>query len=120
MERGELVGYQKLISWQLADEFAWEVYKLTYTFPKEELYGLTSQLRRAVLSVPLNIVEGHARNSKREFKRFLKIALGSLAEVDYILQFAFRCNYLEEADHLHLSKLRASCGKVLWKPMLSQ
>lgn len=85
------VGYRKLIAWQFADKLAWEVYKLTDKFPKDELYGLTSQIRRASLSIPLNIVEGHSRNSKNEFRQFLKIALGSLAETEYLLSI-FLCS----------------------------
>ncbi|MBI4029016.1 MAG: four helix bundle protein [Candidatus Blackburnbacteria bacterium] len=114
------VGYQKLFAWQIADKLAWEVYSLTDKFPKDELYGLTSQLRRAVLSVPLNITEGHSRNSKNEFRQFLKIALGSLAEVDYLLQFSLRRKYISRSEFDSTSSQRTSCGKVLWKLMQSQ
>jgi four helix bundle protein len=116
----KLVGYQKLIAWQVADELAWEVYELTDKFPKHELYGMTSQLRRAVLSVPLNIVEGHARNNKNEFRRFLKIALGSLAEVDYLLKFSIKRKYITYKDCKEVAMKRESCGKLLWKLMKSQ
>lgn len=114
------VGYKRLIAWQLADKLAWEVYLLTDKFPGHEVYGLTSQLRRAVLSVVLNIVEGHSRNSKKEFKRFLKIALGSLAEVDYLLRFSLKRKYITEKDFVNVASLREDCGKVLWKLMKSQ
>lgn len=70
----ENVGYNRLITWQLADRLAQDVYKEASCFPNE-LYGLTAQLRRAALSVPLNIVEGHARGSKKDFRRFLEIVL---------------------------------------------
>lgn len=73
--------WKKLEVWQLADEFARGVYRVTAGFPREELYGITSQLRRAALSVPTNIVEGYSRRGDRELVRFLDIALGSLAEV---------------------------------------
>jgi len=115
-----LVGYKKLIAWQLADKLAWVVYLLTDKFPKDEIYGLTSQLRRAVLSVVLNIVEGHARNNRNEFRQFLRISLGSLAETDYLLLFASRRNYLNKAEHDKVSDMRENCGKVLWKLMKSQ
>ncbi len=69
-------GYKKLIAWEIADKLAWSVYKLSDKFPLDELFGLTSQLRYAVLSVPLKIVKGHARNNQNEFRRFLKIAFG--------------------------------------------
>lgn len=116
----EYVGYQKLIAWQIADKLAWSVYELTDKFPRHELYGLTSQLRRAVLSVPLNIVEGHSRNSKNEFRQFLRIALGSLAETDYLIQFSLKRKYISEEEYNTVSELRVQCGKVLWKLMNSQ
>ncbi len=77
-----MFGYKKLIAWQKANELAHRVYDLTLTFPKSELFGLISQLQRSALSIPTNIVEGHARNNKNEFKRFLSISLGSLAETE--------------------------------------
>lgn len=116
----EYVGYQRLLAWQIADKLAWEVYLITDKFPKHELYGMTSQLRRAILSVPLNIVEGHSRNSKNEFRQFLRIALGSLAESDYLLQFALKRKYISSDDYEKVADLRIQCGKVLWKLMQSQ
>ena len=88
------IGYRRLIAWQLADKFAWEVYKFSDEFPRNETYGLTSQLRRSALSVALNIVEGYARNSRNEFRQFLKISLGSLAEAGYLLEFSLKRGYL--------------------------
>src|SRR3989338_9448797 len=114
------VGYEKLLAWQVADEFAREVYLLTDSFPKHEVYGLISQLRRATLSVPLNIVEGHSRNNKNEFRHFLRIALGSLAETDYLLQFSMRRQYINKLQHEKLSEIRVKCGRLLWKLMKSQ
>lgn len=72
------VGYKKLVIWHKADEFPFEVYKATKNFPKEEIYGLASQLRKAVLSVRSNIVEGYGRGGKKELRHFMNIALGSL------------------------------------------
>ena len=69
-------GYKKLIVWQKADELVYQVYLATKSFTKEEIYGITSQLRRAVLSVPTNIVEGYGRQGKKELKQFINIALG--------------------------------------------
>jgi len=116
----KLFGYKRLIAWQLADELAWIVYSLTDNFPKAELYGLTSQLRRAALSVVLNIVEGHSRNNKNEFRRFLLIALGSLAETDYLIQFALKREYINKKAYNKTIQLREDCGRVLWKLMKSQ
>ena len=70
--------WQKLEVWKLADELAFMVYKVTRSFPKEELYGITSQVRRAALSVPTNIVEGYSRKGDKELARFINISLGSL------------------------------------------
>lgn len=93
-----MANYKKLIAWQKAHELAITVYKLTNSFPKEELFGLTSQLRRAVLSIPVNIVEGYNRKSKKEFIHFLDIALGSLAETEYLIEFAIELGYIEGDD----------------------
>jgi four helix bundle protein len=77
--------HTKLRAFELADEVALLVYKVTAGFPKEEVYGLTSQMRRAAVSVPSNIVEGCARDSQADYLRFLNIALGSLRELHYQL-----------------------------------
>lgn len=108
-------GYKNLIVWQKTDELAILVYKLTSLFPKTEQYAMTSQIRRAALSVPTNIVEGYARNSKTEFRRFVVIALGSLAEVKYLLDFSFRLDYLTKTDLERVNSLASQCGQLLWK-----
>ncbi len=108
------MNYKKLTVWQKADELALEVYRATKTFPKDEIYGLTSQLRRAALSVPTNIVEGYARNGDKELGRFVSIALGSLAETEYLIEFSLKLEYLKAADFERLETLRAEVGKLLW------
>ncbi|QDU25332.1 hypothetical protein ETAA8_03970 [Anatilimnocola aggregata] len=75
-------SYRDLIVWQEAISLAKSVYKLSANFPRREVYGLTSQIRRASISIPSNIAEGLARNSTREYLRFVSIALGSLAELE--------------------------------------
>ena len=75
-------GFRKLLVWQRAHELVLQVYRFTEKFPKHELFGLTSQLRRAVVSVPANVAEGHAAGGKGQFGRYLDIAQGSLAEVE--------------------------------------
>ena len=75
------MGYKDLAVWQKSINFTVEIYKLTQTFPKDELYGLTSQIRKAAVSIPSNIAEGNERNSHKEFNQFLHIALGSAAEL---------------------------------------
>ena len=84
------------MAYQVADELAMLIYKTTQTFPKYELFGLTSQLRRAAVSVPTNIVEGSHRSTRADYLRFLDIALGSLAEVGYLLDFSTRLGYIDE------------------------
>jgi four helix bundle protein len=81
-------SYRDLQIWQLGVDLALEIYRLTADFPKHEQYGLTSQLRRAAVSIPSNIAEGHARKTQREFQRFLNIAKGSLAELETQLTIA--------------------------------
>ena len=81
-------NYRELRAWQVAHEMALEVYRLTARWPSQERFGLTAQLRRAAFSAPANIVEGSVRRGTREFRRFLDIALGSIREVEYGLEFA--------------------------------
>jgi four helix bundle protein len=106
--------WKKLEVWQLSNEFALDVYCATKEFPKDELYGLTSQLRRAALSVPTNIVEGHSRSGDKELARFLDIALGSLGEAKYLLFFSNKLQYLSDKSFLELDKLAQDVGMKLW------
>ena len=89
-----MAGYRELKVWRLAMELVEEIYKLCIEFPKHEVYGLTSQLQRAAVSVPSNIAEGQARNSSKEFNHFLGIARGSLAELETQIMLAQRLGYL--------------------------
>ena len=96
--------YTKIDAWKLADDLAVMVYESTRRFPKDELYGLTSQLRRAVSSVPANICEGSARGSDKDYLHFLHIARASLSEAQYFLHLAFRLGYLAESEHARLAE----------------
>ena len=111
---GNEVGYRKLLVWQKADELAVSVYQATKAFPGDEVYGITSQLRRAALSVPTNIVEGSGRQGNKELKQFSNVALGSLAEVEYLLGFCRRLGYLSEQHYQALEEKRQSVGGLLW------
>lgn len=91
-------NYRELIVWQDGIKLAKTVYKLTEKFPKHEIYALADQIRRAVVSVPSNIAEGQARKAPGDFRRFLHIALGSLAEVDTQLILAQEFDYLSKED----------------------
>src|ERR1051326_6004093 len=94
--------YTKIEAWKLADDLTVAIYDRTRSFPREEMYGLTSQLRRSSYSVPANIVEGSSRESKRDYLHFLYIARGSLSETQYFIHLSGRLSYLssEEAERL--------------------
>ena len=89
--------YRKIDAWKLADDLTVAVYQLPRAFPREELYGMASQLRRAACSVPANIAEGSARESQKEYLHFLYIARGSLSEVQYFVHLAHRLGYVNDA-----------------------
>lgn len=114
--------FTQLNVWQRSHKFALNVYRITTEFPADERFGLTAQLRRAALSVPTNIAEGSKRMGRQEYARFLNIAEGSLAEVEYLLMFSRDLGYLDikasetslaEADEIArmLSSLRAKVGQ---------
>lgn len=88
--------YTKIKAWQLADELAIEVYKATKEFPRTEIFGLTSQMRRAAVSVPANIVEGSMRQHQNEYLQFLYTSIGSLAELGYYIRFSNEIGYLKK------------------------
>jgi four helix bundle protein len=88
-------SYRDLIAWQKAMDFVVEVYRVTQCFPREEQYGITSQLRRAVVSVPSNIAEGQGRQTTGEFRQFLGHARGSLLEIETQILLSERLHYLE-------------------------
>lgn len=108
-------GYKKLIVWQKADGLAFMIYEATRKFPSHEIYGITSQLRRAALSIPTNLVEGCGRQGKRELKQFVNIALGSISEVEYLLDFCRRLGYLDILSYEKLENLRKETGSLCWK-----
>lgn len=95
-------NYTKIEAWRLADDLTVTIYEKTRSFPREELYGLTSQLRRAASSVPANIVEGSARETQRDYLHFLYIARGSLSEAQYFVHLAKRLGFLAESEATQL------------------
>jgi len=97
---GRRNSYRDLIIWQKSINLTKQVYILTQTFPKEEVYGLTSQIRRSSVSMPSNIAEGKGRNSDKEFIRFLQIALGSLYELQTQLELSLKLRYTNNIDNL--------------------
>ena len=100
--------------WQAADRLAHEVYRVARGFPQEEQYGLVSQLKRAAISVVANLVEGQARKGRRELKQFASIALGSLAEVEYLLEFSRAEGYVSEQKYTQVESIRQEVGRLLW------
>ena len=111
--------YKRLVVWQRGYEFVLKVYKTTESFPKHEQYGLISQLRRAVVSIVANIVEGSAKQSKKDFLRFLYIAKGSLWECEFFLELSLDLQYLHKKDFYQLDEIRAKTDYLLNKLILS-
>src|SRR5437667_4861879 len=101
--RGLVKGFKELKVWQKAHEMTVAVYGITRTFPREELYGLTSQLRRSASSIGANIAEGCGRRSDGEMARFLQIARGSASEIEYHVLLARDLRYLREEEYHQLS-----------------
>jgi four helix bundle protein len=90
--------YTKIGAWKLADDLTMAIYQATQLFPKEEIYGITSQIRRAACSVPANIVEGSARETMKDYLHFLHISRASLSETQYFVHLSHRLGYLSDAD----------------------
>jgi len=96
-------NFKDLKVWKKSHQLAVHVYKMTQNFPREELFGLTSQIRRACASIPANIAEGCGRSSSNDFARFLHIALGSASELEYHVLLANDLNMLSKVDHERLT-----------------
>ena len=105
--------FKDLVAWQKAMDLVEAVYVSTERFPQKETYGLTSQIRRAAVSVPSNIAEGQAKFSKREFRHYLRSAKGSLAELETQIIIATRLNYLTQNTSEQLTSLIRELGRVL-------
>lgn len=108
-------SYERLKAWQLAYELALRLYHVTDGFPRDERFGLTSQIRRAGFSVTANIAEGAAKRGRREFRRFLDIALGSITEIEVALRIARDRSYVTQEQWSEVERLRNHAGVVLWK-----
>ena len=106
-------GYRDLIVWQQAMNVAVETYRLTSAFPKDEMFGLTSQMRRAAVSIASNIAEGEGRKSKNEFSHFLGIALGSKSELETQIVLSERVNLLKSSETESIKKSLDDIGKML-------
>jgi len=109
----ECKGYRNLVVWQKAMELAEKVYLVTRNFPEEEIYALTSQARRSAVSVPSNIAEGKGRGTGKEFIQFLRIALGSLYELQTQLELSMRIGYITTAQLNPIDSLALEVEKML-------
>src|SRR2546422_3156858 len=107
--------YERLAAWRLSYRLVLGVYDATDGFPKHELYGLTSQARRAAFSVVANIAEGSAKRGGPEFRRYLDVALGSITELEVALRLARDRRYLTVESWTALERLRNHAGAVLWR-----
>ena len=96
-DKKEIRNFRDLKIWQLGKEIVLEAYKITRAFPSEELYGLTTQMRRAAVSIPCNVSEGHSRRATKDYQRFLNIAAGSCAELETQTEIALELGYLKTA-----------------------
>jgi len=106
--------FRKIKAFQYADDLVIEIYKLSQKFPREEIYGLTSQLRRAAVSVAANIVEGASRAHSKDYVHFLHIAKSSLAEVEYLISLASRLGYLAPGDFKKAEGLADKAARTLY------
>ena len=107
------VGYKRLIVWNRAHELVVKTYKVTDNFPKNEIFGLTSQMRRSAVSVPANIIEGYSRKSVKEKLNFYNIARASLSELEYYIDLSFELNYFDKKSYDQLLNARAEVGRLL-------
>ncbi len=108
-----MLNYQNLTAWQKAHALTLDIYKLTASFPKEELFGLTSQMRRASFSIPSNIAEGAGRSTKPDFKRFLVIAIGSSSELEYHLILSKDLGFISLKDFSTFSSRTIEVRKMI-------
>ena len=106
--------YKKIKAYQHADQLVLEIYKFTKDFPKQEQYGLTSQIRRAAVSCPTNIAEGASRQHKRDYLHFLYISRGSLVETGYLIELSCKLGYLGRPEFDKVNSLREETSKTLY------
>lgn len=107
-------SFRDLRVWQAGMSLVENVYRLTQAFPKDELYGLTGQVRRAAVSIPSNVAEGHTREHSKEFPQHLSVAQASLAELETQIEIAFRLEYLDLVQYKKIIEQIQSLGKQLY------
>jgi four helix bundle protein len=109
-----ITSFRDLRVWQSGMELVTQIYRLTQSFPREEQYGLTSQMRRAAVSVPSNIAEGHARESSKEYLNHLSIVQGSLAELQTQIEIATRLDFVEAEAARQTLELSAALSRQIF------
>lgn len=109
----EIKSHKDLIVWQKSVDLSMEVYKLTDAFPQREIYGLSSQMRRAAISIASNIAEGRARHTRKDFSHFLHMAFGSAAELETQLLIARRLSFVSDSEHEKTNALLSEVSKML-------
>ena len=110
-----MLGHERLLAWKLSHELVLAVYRTSQAWPVRERYGLTAQIRRAATSAPTNIAEGAAKHGSREYRRYVDVALGSLAETAYLLMLARDLGLLSQDDWEALDNLRKRAGGLTWR-----
>ena len=111
----EIKSHKDLIVWQKAMDLVTEIYQITSNFPKTEIYGLTSQIRRSAISIPSNISEGKNRGSIKDYRQFLIIAYASAAELDTQLDISQRLKYLSDKNYYNIQQKLQEIMKILYK-----
>ena len=106
-------SYERLIVWRESMLLVDDVYRVSASFPSSELFGITSQMRRAAVSVACNIAEGHAREGRQDYIRMLGVAWGSLAELETLIRVAHNLRYVDDKDFRHLMRLCQVVGRML-------
>lgn len=116
MENNSIRNHKDLDVWKRSMDFVMEMYKITNKFPSSELYGLTSQIRRASISIPSNIAEGAGRKNTKEFIQFLYFSLGSASEIETQIEIASRLGYIEDSKEYldHLDSIRKMLSDLMY------
>jgi four helix bundle protein len=107
--------YERFRAWQACDELVLAIYRITSRFPSHERYGLVSQARRAAVSSAANIAEGSAKRGAGEFRRYLDIAMGSLAELTYLMRLSQRLQYVTAEQGQEIELLRSTASRLTWR-----
>jgi four helix bundle protein len=113
-DKANLKSHEKLKSWSACHDLALKIYRLSGSWPRDEMYGLIAQARRAAYSAAANIAEGSAKRGSADFRRFLNISLGSLSELSYVLLLARDLSYLKAEEWGEIEALRDHAGRLTW------